>query len=174
MVVFSAISVQPSLRLLSRPTTPLQSALQRSVETFYLALGLRMSKAAPMQPDSLPHQPQRQMSLSGRRLLTPPRRAVIHQHPLRNPAALKGFFQLLAHRGAVRAAVVRQSDQIAAMIVQHRQRSHRVRPSLGTFEVHLPQFVGLSPLKTLRRRAAPFLLAHQAVTQQNAMDGVAR
>jgi hypothetical protein len=37
MVVLAAISVQPGLRLHSWPTTPLQSALQRSVESFYLA-----------------------------------------------------------------------------------------------------------------------------------------
>jgi len=133
-----------------------------------------MSNAAPVQPDSLPHQPQRQMGLSGGRLLTPPRRAVIHQHPFREPAALKGFFQLLAHRCAVRAAVVCQSNQVTAMIVEHRQRPHWVGPSLGPLEVHLPQFVGLSALKALRGWAAPFFCAHQIVTKENAMDGVAR
>ncbi len=174
MVVLPAIRIQPGLRFLSRSTPTLQGALQRSVKALHFTLGLRMPKAAPVQPDSLPHQPQRQMGLSRGRLLTPPRYTVIHQHPFRNSAALKGFLQLLPHRRAVRAAVVRQSNQIATVIVEYRQRPHRVRPSLGAFEVHLPKFVGLCALKTLRGRGSPFLLPHQIVTQKNAMDGVAR
>jgi len=74
----------------------------------------------------------------------------------------------------MRAAVVRQCNQIATMIVEHRQRSHWVRPSFGTLEVHLPQFVGQSALKALRCRCAPFLLTHQIVTHKNAMDRVTR
>ena len=107
--------------------------------------------------------------------MTPPWRAVIHQHCFGNATALKGFFQLLAHRCAVRAAVVRQSDQVAAMIVEHRQRSHWVRPSFRALEVHLPKLVGALTLEPLRcRRRAGRLSPDQIAAPQNVMNGVTR
>jgi len=57
-------------------------------------------------------------------------------------------------------AIRRQGNQVTAVIVQHGQRSNRLRPSLGTFEVHLPKFVGLPALKALPGPISPVLVAH--------------
>ncbi len=59
------------------------------------------------------------------------------------------------------------------MVVEHRQRPHRLWPAAGPLEVHLPEFVGSTALEALRGRAAAVLVAHQIVTQQDAVDGAA-
>src|SRR5713101_623700 len=93
---------------------------------------------------------------------------------LGNPATLEGLFQLLPHRLALRAAVGRQGNQVAAVIIEHRQRPHRLWPPFWSLEVHLPQFVGLAAFKALPSWRAPILLAHQIVAEQNAVNGIAR
>src|SRR5271157_3432138 len=156
MVVLPAIRIQPGLPVLPRHSAPLPGPLQRSVKALHLALSLWMSNAAPVQPNALSHQPQRQLRPPKLRVGAPPRRAVIHQHRFRNTAALEGFLQLLLHRLAMCAAQCSQRDQVATVIVQHRQRTHRLRPSLRPFEVHLPEFVGLTALEALRSRGDLF------------------
>jgi len=98
---------------------------------------------------------------------------MIHQHGFGNSTSLERFLQLLADGFAMRAAIGGQRNQIAAMVVQHGERPHRLRPSLGSLKVHLPQFVRLTTLEALHGWRAPFLLTHQIVAQQNAMDGIA-
>src|SRR5271157_39328 len=142
MVVLPAIRIQPGLPVLPRHSAPLPGPLQRSVKALHLALSLWMSNAAPVQPNALSHQPQRQLRPPKLRVGAPPRRAVIHQHRFRNTAALEGF--------------------------------HRLRPSLRPFEVHLPEFVGLTALEALRSRGAALICSDQTVATQYAMNGVAR
>ena len=66
-----------------------------------------------------------------------------------------------------------QRDQVAAMVVEHRQRPYRLRPAAGPLEVHLPEFVGSTTLEALRGRAVAVPVWHQMVTQQDAVDGAA-
>src|SRR5205807_118000 len=98
MVVFPAVGVQPSLQMPSRKTSAVQRPLQRPVKPLDFSLRLRMPYAAPAQPNPLTHQPQRQFGSTRRRLLAPPRRAVIHQHGFWDAAAIKRHFQLLPHK----------------------------------------------------------------------------
>src|SRR5690242_19843546 len=58
---------------------------------------------------------------------------------------------------------------VTTVIVQHRQRTHRLWPSLRPFEVHLPELVGLTALEALRCRRAALICSDQIVTTQNAM-----
>ncbi len=67
------------------------------------------------------------------------------------PQCRKAVCQLLAHQLRPRAARHLQHDQVAAVVVEHRQRPDRRVPALGTLEVHLPQLVGLRPLEALRQ-----------------------
>ena len=108
------------------------------------------------------HSPEsaRQMRPGHTRPRVPPRGTVVHQHAVGNATTLKGFFQLVLHRFAARAAVGRQGNQVAAVIVQHRQRPDRLRPSLRPFEIHLPQLIGLVALEALHGRGVSFLLPH--------------
>ena len=134
------------------------------MKTLDFALRLRMPDATPMQVNALTHKPQRQMRMPRRRLVPPPRCAVIHQHSFRNSTTLKRFFQLFPHRFPVRAAVGGQRDEIATVIVENRQRSNRLRPSFRSLEIHLPQFVGLLSFKTLHRWQALVLFSNQTMT----------
>src|SRR5690242_9839979 len=93
-----------------------------------LALCLGMSNSAPMQANALAHQPKRQARMPGRRQMSPPRRAVIHQHAFGNSTALKSFLKLLPHRFSMRTAIGGERDQIATVIVEHGKRSDRLRP----------------------------------------------
>src|SRR6185437_7319177 len=99
VVVFPAITIQPMLGRLAIQSTLVERALQRAVKALHLALRLRMSDAAPVQPYALFHQPQCQTGAGSRRPCpTPPRHSVIHQHRLRHPALLKRLLQPLSHR----------------------------------------------------------------------------
>src|ERR1700692_3504949 len=138
------------------------------MEAFDLALRLRMTDAAPVKLNALAHEPECQMGSRGGPG-APPWGAVVHEHGLGQAAALEGFEELLLDRTGERAAVGGQRDQVAAMVVEHRQRPHRLRPAAGPLEVHLPEFVGSTALEALRGRAAAVLVAHQIVTQQDGM-----
>src|SRR5712692_1789912 len=58
VVVFETILIQPPLRVRPRSAATLQRPLQSPVETFHLALRLRVPDAAPVQANPLLHQPQ--------------------------------------------------------------------------------------------------------------------
>src|SRR5258706_5321558 len=60
----------------------------------------------------------------------------------------------------MRAAGGGQRDQVATVIVQYRQRTHRLRPSFRPLKIHLPQFV-----RALTRTAA--LLPRLAVVSRS-------
>ena len=128
----------PPVAVLADPS--LLGTLQRAVKPFHLALGLGMTIPAPVQLNALPHQPHRQPGRPRRCLGVPPRRAMIHQHRFRHSTFLKGGLQLLAHRFRLRRPGPAQRNQIATVIVQHRQWTHRRFPSpaLAAFEIHLP------------------------------------
>jgi len=172
MVVFPAVGIQPGLQMPSRKTSAIQRSLQRPVKPLDFSRCLRVPYAAPAQSNPLAHQPQRQLGSTRRRLLAPPRRAVIHQHGFWDAAAIKRCFQLLPHGLPVGVTVGRQKDHVAAMIVEHRQRTDRLRPSFSSLEIHLPQLIGLLALKALLGSRVLVYLFHQIVTQQNAMDRV--
>src|SRR5271168_1498735 len=75
MVVLPAIGIEPGLRFFSRRGPRLQRPFQGAMKTFYFALRLGVAKPAPMELDSLLHQPYRQVRGAGRGPRTPPRGA---------------------------------------------------------------------------------------------------
>src|SRR5260370_822481 len=174
VVVLPAIVVETGLQLWRQRSAPVERALQSTMEAFDLALRLRMADTAPVELNALAHEPERQVGSSRGGPGAPPWGAVVHEHGLRQAAAVEGFEELLLDRTGKGAAVGGQRDQVAAMVVEHRQRPHRLWPAAGPLEVHLPEFVGSTALEALRGRAAAVLVAHQIVTQQDAVDGPAR
>src|SRR5271170_815620 len=175
VVVLPAITVQPMLGRLPTQSAPGERTFERAVKALHLALCLRMSDAAPMQPYALLHQPQRQSR--SRRLRsgpTPPRHAVIHQHGLRNTALDKRLLQPRAHRSSLRAAQCLQRDQVTAVVIQYRERSDRLVPRLRSLEIHLPQLVGRGSLEASLCRTMPVMLVHQLAAKQDAMNGARR
>ena len=98
---------------------------------------------------------------------------MVHQHRLGDATALEGLLQLLTDKVAVQLAGGGQRYQVAAMVVEYRQRPDGVGPVLGSLEVHLPQFVGPLALEALDRLRMPVSLAHQVVAQKDAVDGAA-
>ena len=167
-----AIVVEPELWLCGQRSAPVEGTLQCAMEALHFALGLRMADAAPVELDALAHEPERQVG-SRASPGTPPWRAVVHQHGLGQAATREGFQQLLLDRSGERAAVGGQRDQVAAMVVEHRERADRLRPAAGPLEVHLPEFVGGAALETLRGRTVAVPVSHQIVTQQDAVNGAA-
>src|ERR1035438_6334449 len=85
---------------------------------------------------------------------------MVHEHGLGQAAAIEGFDQLLPHRTGVGAAVGGQHDQVTAVVIQHRERTDRLRPAAGSLEVHLPEFVGSAALEPFRSWTVPVLLPY--------------
>ena len=173
LVVLQTEGVEPPLRFAAHAAPPVERTLQAAVEALHLALGLGMPDTAPAQPYALPHHPQRQVRAPGERLPVPPRRAMVHQHRLGHAAALECLLQLLPNEVAVQLAGRCQRHQIAAVVVDHRQRSDGVRPVLRPLEVHLPQLVGPLTLEALDRLRVVVGIAYQIVAQQNTVNRTA-
>jgi len=55
------------------------------------------------------------------------------------------------HRFPVSTAVGSQGDEIAAVIIELRQRHDRLGPSAWSFDIDLPQLIRPSAFKALRR-----------------------
>ena len=85
----------------------------------------------------------------------------------------EGLPQGFPHLFGMRTLHRSQHDQIAAMIVDHRQRPHLPIPQLRTFKVHLPQLVGRTPFEALQGGGMAVLGRNQIVPQQNAMNRIA-
>ena len=150
--------------------TVVERSLHAAVKALHLALRLRMADAGKTQPDALAHQPQAQLRGTGKGLPVPPRDAVIHQHGLGQAALGKGPLQMRSHQRPFGPSRGLKRHQIAAVIVDHRQRGHLAGPVLRPFEVHLPKLVRLLALEALDGRPVAILFAHQTEAQQHAMD----
>ena len=59
------------------------------------------------------------------------------------------------------------------MVIQHRERTDRLRPAAGSLEVHLPEFVGSVALEPFRSWTVPVLLPYQVVAQQDVVNRAA-
>ena len=110
-------------------------------------------------------------------MVSTPRRTIVHQHPFRQPVALKDAFQMVFHpAGALRMAGS-QAHQEARMIVQHGERmTHRTVHHLEVpLEVHLPQLVGLRHLKPLHRPVLlPLVRRQHVMATQDGRDRAGR
>ena len=93
---------------------------QGAVKPFFLALRLRMLRPPMSYPHTQTHQPNRQGRV-GMIRITPPRRAIIHQHRLWQSIAAKRGGQLLLHRLSLLVSAGLQAQRKAGMIVEHRQ-----------------------------------------------------
>ncbi len=132
---------------------------------------LRMPVAGKMAADALLHQPDQEPGPAAGRLRVPPWHTVVHQHRFGHAVGREDSFQLFAHRLSAGRTGLLQRHQIAAVVVEHRQRPDRRLALLGPLEVHLPAFVRALPLETLRCRASTVVRQHQAVPQQDPMHG---
>src|SRR5712692_5906105 len=148
-----------------------QLDFQSPMKALILALGLRMIRPTVTDGNSQPQQPNRQ-----RRMLvltiTSPRRAVVHQHPLRQTITAKSGGQSVFYRGGLLIAAGLQAQRIARVIVEHSQRmtALAVAQLKVAFEIHLPQLVRsllLKPLIAARYLAGRWL--HPSMTTQNRM-----
>jgi len=117
------------------------------MEALVLALGLRMIRPPMGHPHPKLHQPDRKAG-EGLRAAVAPGWAIVHQHDKWQPVTAKYRRQTLPNRHVplIAAGVHRQG--IARVVVNHRERmatppGHREM----AFEVHLPQLVGMRPLK---------------------------
>src|SRR6476660_206224 len=143
------------------------------MKTLLFALSLRMARSTVTNPNAQPQQPDRQRSV-GVLAVTAPGRPVIQQHPLRQSVTAKGFRQSLLNRVPPLIAAPLQTDRIAGMIVQHRQRvtAGSIAQGKMPFEIHLPQLIGGLVLETLPRlmfgRLRPL---DPPMPLQNGMDG---
>ena len=118
------------------------------------ALGLRMIGPAVADRDAELEQPHRQPGVAVQRI-RPPRRAVVHQHPLGQPIAPEDRRQLGLHRIAALVAAGPQPDSIARVVIDHRQRVTAPRPRRKMpLVIHLPQLVRRRPLKPFKGFAA--------------------
>jgi hypothetical protein len=125
--------------------------LERAMEAFVLALGLRMEWSTVGNAHTQTHEPNGEDSV---RLITrvAPWRAVVHQHCVRQAVAVEHWHQLRPHGDVLLVAACRDRQRIARMVIEHRQRmTAPLRHREVAFEVHLPQLVGRGALETLIR-----------------------
>src|SRR6185295_18325395 len=145
---------------------------QTPVKAFVFALSLRMVRPTVTDADSQPQQPHRQ----GRVLMLAviaPRRSIVHQHPLRQTIATKSNNQLLLHGPGLLITTSLQTERVARVIVQHRQRmiTHLVTQPIVTLKVHLPKLVRSLLFKSLIRTAHWLNRVGQPfMSPQNLMD----
>ena len=99
-------------------------------------------------------QPDGQPSVAVQRI-RPPRRTIVHQHPLGQAVLPKDRGQLGLHRAAAFVAAGPQPDCIARVVIDHGQRmaAPRARRKMPLV-VHLPQLVRRRPLKPFKRFVA--------------------
>src|SRR6267143_5679196 len=141
------------------------------MEAFSFALGLGMMRTRKRQADTQSNQPYRELGVTSSAMtIYGPGRAVVHGHAPRQTITTKDANQ---SRASSFSSLIRTSDQPqrkARMIVEHRQGiTMTSTQSKITFEVHLPQVVGLWMYE-----ADPgfmfkgFFIGQQMVTIQNA------
>ena len=99
------------------------------MKAFVFALRLRMVGPTVRHTDPQPQQPHRERRV---RLVAAarPRRAIVHQHPLRQAVATKGTISWSCTSGAVRLAG-RQTQRMARVIVEHGQRMTTISAGQG-------------------------------------------
>src|SRR6266852_784253 len=148
-----------------------QLDFQSPMKALVLALGLRMIRPTVTDGNSQPQQPNRQ-----RRMLVltiaSPGRAVVHQHPLRQPITAKSGSQSLFYRGGLLIVAGLQAQRIARTIVEHSQwmTALAVAQLKVAFEIHLPQLIRSLLFKPLIGTRYWFRRCrHSSMTTQNRM-----
>src|ERR1700687_3311391 len=143
------------------------------MEAFSLALGLGMMWTRKRQADAQANQPYRELGVtSSAMMIYGPRRAVVHRHAPRQTVTTKDANQSRASRFRSLIRTSHQPQRKARMIVEHRQGiTTTSTQSEITFEVHLPQVVGLWMYEADPRFMFKcFFIGQQMVTMQNAGD----
>src|SRR5882762_10505352 len=115
------------------------------MEAFSFTLALRMMRTRKRQADAQPNQPYRELSVTSSVMtIYGPGRAVVHCHAPRQPITTKDTNQSPANSFGSLIRTGHQPQRKARMIVEHRQGiTTAPTQSEITFEVHLPQVVGL-------------------------------
>src|SRR5262245_3830154 len=139
---------------------------QRPMKPLLLPLRLRMIRPAVQNLHPQPQQPHRQWC-PGTLAIVSPRRAVVHQHRLRQTVAPKRLSQLLLNRFPLFIPAGLQHQRIARVIIQHCQRvaAPSGRQAEVSLEIHLPQFVRALSLETLERMTCPHIRQQSPTTQ---------
>src|SRR5437667_6395559 len=141
------------------------------MEAFSLALSLRMMRTRKRQTDAQANQPNGELGVTtSAMMISAPGRAVVHSHAPRQTITTKDANQSRASSFGSLIRTSHQPQHEARMIVEHRQGiTTTSTQSEITFEVHLPQVVGLR-----MDEADPgfmfkgFFIGQQMVTTQNA------
>src|SRR6202795_4302784 len=115
------------------------------MEAFSLALGLGMMRTRKRQADAQANQPNGELGVtSSAMMIYGPGRAVVHRHTPRQTIATKDTNQSRASSFCSLIRTSHQPQRKARMIVEHRQGITTTSTQCEiTFEVHLPQVVGL-------------------------------
>jgi hypothetical protein len=125
-------------------------SLERAVETFFLAIGLRVIGTAMAEADPQADQPQPEFSYLPGLARRSPRRPVVEIHANRQTIAAESGFQMLADGRRAGVAASLQHQVVARMVVEHGQRRATAFQGLEmSLEVCLPQGVGKFVLEAL-------------------------
>ena len=96
---------------------------------------------------------------------------MVHQHRVGYAVAAEDTLQPLPHHLAAGRAGLLQRHQIAAVVVEHRERADGGIGSLLALEVHLPELVGRLTLEPSHGLPSTLPVQHQIVPQQHPMHG---
>src|SRR5207237_487310 len=115
------------------------------MEAFSFTLGLGMMRTRKRQADAQANQPNGELSITSSVMtIYGPGRAVVHRHAPRQPITTEDANQSRARSFGSLIRTSHQPQRKARMIVEHRQGiTTTSTQSEITFEVHLPQVVGL-------------------------------
>src|SRR5947208_726137 len=115
------------------------------MEAFSFALGLGMMRTRKRQADAQANQPYRELSVTSSVMtIYGPGRTVVHRQAPRQPITTEDANQSRARSFGSLIRTSHQPQRKARMIVEHRQGiTTTSTQSEITFEVHLPQVVGL-------------------------------
>ena len=145
--------------------------LEAAVEALVFAVGLRVVGAAEAQADAQAYQPDCQLRQAAP---SAPGRAVVDVDALRQAVLCKRLYQRRLHAFPALVGQCQQEDVVARVVVQDGQwvaASAVVHPDVS-FEIHLPQGIGVGMLETLpRRRRLARLGADTPVAVQDVGDG---
>src|SRR5882762_6533723 len=141
------------------------------MEAFSFTLTLRMMRTRKRQADAQPNQPYRELSVTSAVMtIYGPGRAVVHCETPWQTITTKNANQSRARSFGSLIRTGHQPQRKAGMIVEHRQGiTTTSTQSEITFEVHLPQVVGLGMYEADPRfMFKGFFIGQQMVAIQNA------
>jgi hypothetical protein len=94
---------------------------------------------------------------------------MVHQHRIGQAMRAKDILQPLADGFAAGGSRLFQGEEIAAVVIEQRQRADGGTAALLPLEIHLPELVWCLPLEASRGLLPALPIEYQAVPQEHAM-----